>query len=164
MRVATDCRPALVRRRICVRLALVAVCGAGLLAGTPARAQLLNRLQNAMGSGQASGSGGLGGVGGLGGGLPSVNNASPTNLAGIIQYCVRNNYLSGGAASSVKDSLLGKVTGSRQGSTDSGFRAGNSGSLETGQGQSFGLGGGGIKAQVTRKVCSLVLQRAKSML
>ena len=164
MRVATDCRPGPVRKRVRGGLALLSVCGALLLAGTPARAQLLNQLQNSMGSGQGSGSGGLGSLGGLGGGLPSVNNASPTNLAGIIQYCIRNNYLSGGAASSVKDSLLGKVTGSRQGSTDSGFRAGNSGSLETGQGQSFGLGGGGIKSQVTRKVCNLVLQRAKSML
>ncbi len=161
MRLATDCRPAPVLKRICVGLAVLAVCGAVLLGGTPVRAQLLNQVQHAMGSGQGSG---IGGLGGLGGGLPSVNNASPTNLAGIIQYCIRNNYLSGGAASSVKDSLLGKVTGSRQGSTDSGFRAGNSGLLETGQGQSFGLGGGGIKAQVTRKVCSLVLQRAKSML
>ncbi len=164
MRLLTDCRTAPVLKRICVTIALGGVCGALLLAGPPARAQLLNQLQNAVGSGQGSGSGGLGSLGGLGGGLPSVNNASPTNLAGIIQYCIRNNYLSGGAASSVKDSLLGKVTGSRQGSTDSGFRAGNSGLLETGQGQSFGLGGGGIKAQVTRKVCSLVLQRAKSML
>ena len=164
MRVATDCRPAPALRRIAVALALGAVCAAVLLPATPARAQILNQVQNAMGAGQASGSGGLGGLGGLGGGLPSVNNASPTNLAGIIQYCIRNNYLSGGAASSVKDSLLGKVTGSHQGSTDSAFRAGNSGLLETGQGQSFGLGGGGLKAQVTRKVCSLVLQRAKSML
>ena len=164
MRVATDCRPAPVLQRICFALAVAGVCGALLLGGTPARAQLLNQLQNSMGSGQGPGGGGLGSLGGLGGGVPSVNNASPTNLAGIIQYCIRNNYLGGGAASSVKDSLLGKVTGSRQGSTDSGFRSGNRGLLETGQGQSFGLGGGGIKSQVTRKVCDLVLQRAKSML
>ena len=164
MRLATNCRVAPWLKRIGVTLVLIGVCGVVLLGGTPARAQLLNQLQNSMGSGQGSGSGGLGGLGGLGGGVPSVNNASPTNLAGIIQYCIRNNYLSGGAASSVKDSLLGKVTGSRQGSTDSGFSSGNRGLLETGQGQSFGLGGGGIKSQVTRKVCSLVLQRAKSML
>ena len=161
MRVSTDCRPAPALKRICGGLALVAVCGAMVLGGTPARAQLLNQVQNAIGSGRAAG---IGGLGGLGGGLPSVSNASPTNLAGIIQYCIRNNYLSGGTASSVKDSLLGKVTGSNQGATDSGFRAGNSGLLETGQGQSFGLGGGGIKSQVTRKLCNLVLQRAKSML
>ena len=164
MRMATRCRPASVLRRICIGLVLIGACGTLLLPGTPARAQLLNRLQNSMGSGQGPGSGGLGSLGGLGGGVPSVNNASPTNLAGIIQYCIRNNYLSGGGASSVKDSLLGKVTGSRQGATDSGFSSGNRGLLETGQGQSFGLGGGGIKSQVTRKVCDLVLQRAKSML
>ena len=99
MRLATDCRPAPVLKRIYVALALAGVCVALLLGGTPARAQLLNQLQNSMGSGQGSGSGGLGSLGGLGGGVPSVNNASPTNLAGIIQYCLRNNYLSGGAAS-----------------------------------------------------------------
>ena len=41
------------------------------------------------------------------------------------------------------------------------------GLLETGNGQSFNLGGGdsgGIKAEVTHKVCDMVLQHAKSLL
>ena len=52
----------------------------------------------------------LGSLGG--GGTPSVNQASPMNIAGLLQYCVKNNYLSGGSATSVKDLLVNKVTGS----------------------------------------------------
>ena len=77
---------------------------------------------------------------------------------------MRNNYLSGSAASSLKDSLLGKVNGSGQHADDAGFKAGNNGLLETGHGQNFSLSGGGIKQQVTHKVCDMVLQHAKSLL
>ena len=73
---------------------------------TPARAQLMDQLKGAVGSGQ---SGGL--LGGSGGGLPSVAQASPSNTAGVLQYCMRNNYVGGSDASSVKDLLLSKVTG-----------------------------------------------------
>lgn len=67
-----------------------------------AHAQLLDQLKGAMGSGQ--GGGALA--------VPSVNQASPSNIAGVLQYCVQNNYASGGSATSVKDALVGKVTGS----------------------------------------------------
>jgi hypothetical protein len=89
-----------------------------------AQAQLLDQLKGAVG----------GGGGGLGGALPSVEKASPSNTAGVLQYCVKNNYVSGGAASSVKDSLLSKVTGSGHGTSDSGFKAGSNGLLDTGSG------------------------------
>jgi hypothetical protein len=131
------------------------------LQATPVQAQMLDQLKGAVGSGQSGGSGGLGG---LAGGLPSVNQASPSNTAGVLQYCVRNNYVSGGAASSVKDSILNKVNGSKQGSNDSEFKAGNSGLLQTGNGQNFSLSGDGVKQQVTHKVCDQVLQHAKSLL
>lgn len=126
----------------------------------PAQAQLMDKLKGAMGSGQ-----GDSGVGGLTGGVPSVAQASPSNTAGVLQYCIKNNYVSGGTASSVKDSMISKITGSGQSSTkDSGFQSGNNGMLQTGNGQSLSLGGGGIKEQVTRKVCDQILQHAKSML
>ena len=140
-------------------LAAIAIFALPQLHSTPARAQLMDQLKGAVGSGQGSG----GALGGLTGGLPSVTQASPSNTAGVLQYCVRNNYVSGGAASSVKDSIVGKVTGSGQGANDSGFKAGDSGILETGDGQNFSLGGG-AKEQVTHKVCDLVLQHAKSLL
>ncbi|WP_428488834.1 DUF2501 domain-containing protein [Rhodopila sp.] len=127
----------------------------------PANAQLLDKLKGAMGgSGQESGS-----AGGLGSGaMPSVGGVSPSNTAGVLQYCVKNNYVSGGSASSVKDSLMSKVTGSGGGTSDSGYQAGNNGVLDTGSGQKYNLGGGGIKAQITQKVCDQILQHAKSLL
>jgi Protein of unknown function (DUF2501) len=120
----------------------------------PAQAQLLDQLKGAVGQG---------GAGALSG-LPSVDQASPSNTAGVLQYCVRNNYVNGGTAASVKDSILSKVTGSGHGTNDAGFKAGNDGVLQTGSGQGYSLGGSGIKAQATQKVCDLVLQHAKSLL
>jgi Protein of unknown function (DUF2501) len=126
----------------------------------PAHAQLMDQLKGAVGSGQ---SGGM--AGGLGGGaMPSVGQASPSNTAGVLQYCVRNNYVSGGNAASVKNSLMSKVTGSGSGANDSGFQAGNNGVLNTGNGQNYSLGGDGIKGQITQKICDQVLQHAKSLL
>jgi hypothetical protein len=130
--------------------------------GHPAQAQLLDQLKGAMGSGQGGSSGGA--LGGLGGGMPAVDQASPGNTAGVLQYCIRNNYVDGGAASSVKNSIVSKLTGSGQSANDSGFKAGNNGMLQTGNGHGFSLGGSGINAQVTQKVCGLVLQHAKSLL
>jgi len=145
------------KKGISVGLA-IGIAGLLLTPERPGQAQVLNQLQNSLGTGQGPAGNALGGV------MPSVDHASPTNLAGVLQYCVQNNYLSGNAASSVKDSLLNKATGSSRGTTDSQFNAGNKGLLETGQGQSFPLGGGGVKEQMTHKVCDLVLQHAKSML
>lgn len=135
------------------------------LSSLPTQAQLLDQLKGATGGGAGgSGAGGLG-ANGLGVGASSVNQASPSNIAGLLQYCVQNNYLSGGSASSVKDSLVSKVTGSHGGSSsDSQFKAGSNGTLESGGGQSFSLGGGGIKQQATKQVCDLVLQHAKSLI
>ena len=99
-----------------------------------------------------------------GGGLPSVGQAGTSNTAGVLQYCIKNKYLGGGGASSVKDSLMSKVTGSGKTPSDGGYQDGSRGLLQTGNGQNFSLGGGGIKAQVTQKVCDQVLQHAKSLL
>ena len=84
------------------------------------------------------------------------------NTAGVLDYCIKNKYLGSGSASSVKDSLLGKVTG--QSKNDSGYREGSNGMLQTGNGQDYSLGGDGIKAQITQKDCDQVLQHAKSLL
>jgi hypothetical protein len=130
----------------------------------PARAQFMDQLKGAMGAGQSGTSGGtLGALGGAGR-LPSVGQAGTSNTAGVLQYCIQNKYLGSGGASSVKDSLMGKVTGSGKSTNDSGFQEGSQGLLHTGNGQSYGLGGDGIKAQITKKVCDQVLQHAKSLL
>jgi hypothetical protein len=129
-----------------------------------AQAQLMDQLKGAVGSGQNGGSSGgvLGGLGG--GGMPAVGQASPSNTAGVLQYCIQNKYVGSGGAASVKDSLMSKVTGGGQGSSDSGYKAGSSGLLQTGNGQNFSLGGDGVKAQITQKLCDQVLQHAKSLL
>jgi Protein of unknown function (DUF2501) len=130
----------------------------------PAQAQLMDQLKGAVGGGQNGTSGNpIGALGGAGG-LPSVGQAGASNTAGVLQYCIQNKYLGSGGASSIKDSLMGKVTGSGKGANDSGFQEGSQGLLHTGNGQSFGLGGDGIKAQITKKVCDQVLQHAKSLL
>nr|WP_294529747.1 DUF2501 domain-containing protein [uncultured Rhodopila sp.] len=142
----------------------VAALAAVAMPGSSACAQLMDQLKGAVGSGQGTGGAMGGAMGGLTEGLPSVTQASPSNTAGVLQYCVRNKLVSGSAASSVKDSMVSKVTGSGQGANDSGFKAGNNGLLQTGNGQSFSLSGSGVKEQVTQKVCGMVLDHAKSLL
>jgi hypothetical protein len=122
------------------------------ITGGTAQAQLMDQLKGAAGGG---------GVGLPGTGLPSVGQAGAGNTAGVLEYCMKNKYLGGGGASSVKDSLLGKVTGQ---SNDSGYRQGSSGLLQTGNGQSYSLGGDGIKGQITQKICDQILQHGKSLL
>jgi hypothetical protein len=73
-------------------------------------------------AGQLDKLGGL--MGGAGGGLTS---GSASNAAGIIQYCVNNNYLGGDSgASGVKDKLLGSLSGDQNASnTDAGGSSGS---------------------------------------
>ena len=168
-------------RKGIIGLAAAALMAVGVLAAPAARAQLSGMLQGAMGGGQSGTSGmGMGsGIGngmgsgmgnGLGGGMgmPSLGATPPTNLAGILQYCIQNNYLGGvspSSASSVQQSLLNKYTGSSSApESNSGFASGSNGILDTGNGNSMSLGGGGLKAQLTQKICGLVLQHAQSML
>ena len=47
------------------------------------------------------------------GSLSSITPGSIGNAAGIIEFCVKNNYLSGSNASPVKDQLMGKLSGSQ---------------------------------------------------
>src|SRR5690242_810360 len=100
--------PSSLSRKGAIALAAIAIL-AFPLGAIPARGQLMDQLKGAVGGGN---SGNGAGLGGLAGGLPSVAQASPSNTAGVLQYCMRNNYLSGGSASSLKDSLLSKVNGS----------------------------------------------------
>jgi len=51
-------------------------------------------------------------TGALGGGtMPAITSGVGGNAAGVLQYCIKNNYLSADAAGGVKSKLLGKVTG-----------------------------------------------------
>src|ERR1700712_3878928 len=97
----------------------IAIITLAALSISPADAQLMDQLKGAVGGGQSNTGGGT--LGGLGGGaLPSVGQASTSNTAGVLQYCIQNKYVGSGGASSVKDSLMSKMTGSPQ--TDSGYK------------------------------------------
>lgn len=109
-----------------------------------------------------------GGLGDLaGGGMGSFASGSAGNAAGVIEYCVKNNYLGGDAASSMKDKLMGKagLGGGKETKDDGGFGDGAKGLLKTGDGKSIDLAGmGGLKKSMTKKACDSVLDNAKSLL
>ncbi|WDD95175.1 DUF2501 domain-containing protein [Burkholderia sp. FERM BP-3421] len=138
---------------------------AALVPLSAAHAQLGDMLKQATGSGDSSSAlGNLGGIGGALGGS-SLTSSSSSNVAGVLQFCIKNNYLGGaggGGASSVKDALMSKLGGGA--SSDSGYTSGASGILDAGNGKTLDLSGGGLKEQVTKQVCDKILSQAKSLL
>lgn len=141
------------------RLATAAILVAAVLPATFAHAQLGDLLKQ----GQSGGSSG-GGLADLGGALSgkSMMAGSTGNVAGVLQFCIKNNYLDGNAASSVKDRVLGKLSGKP--SSDQGYNEGEKGILSSGDGKKLDLSGGGLKAKVTRQVCDQILAQGKSLL
>jgi hypothetical protein len=109
----------------------------------------------------------LGGSSSLGGMLPGGGQSgSMGNVAGILQYCVKNNYLGGDSgASGIAGKLLGKTDG---GSSNSDYTSGASGILKGKDGSSTNLssiGGGNsdLKSKLTTKACGVVLNQGKSL-
>ncbi|KPU89060.1 hypothetical protein APR50_40350 [Variovorax paradoxus] len=138
-----------------------------LAAGASANAEskLLDQLKNQMGGGGASSAGNSsGGAGGLaenlGFAMPAIGNNTMGNAAGVLQYCIKNNYLGGGDAASVKDKLMAKITGQKQ--QQSGFASGAKGLLKGGDGQTlnFKL----LSSKVKEKGCDYVLKNATRLL
>ncbi|MGW9065894.1 DUF2501 domain-containing protein [Achromobacter animicus] len=105
---------------------------------------------------------------GLGNSLPlsSLTPASAGNAAGVLEFCMKNNYLAGGDAQALKDKLMGKIGGgsTQKAKSDSGYLAGLQGLLNGSDGKSVDLSGGGLKEELTRKACDQVLKHAKSFL
>ncbi|WP_353190243.1 DUF2501 domain-containing protein [Pandoraea pnomenusa] len=133
----------------------------------PAQAQL-DMLKNAVGG--SSGGGNSGGLGSLGGmaSAGSLTSGSIGNATGVLEFCVKNNYLSGAnlsSATDVKDKLLGKL-GTQSGSpaASPGYLDGAKGLLSSSDGKTVDLNGGGLKEQITRQVCDKILSQAKSFL
>ena len=146
--------------------ALIAATGvaAALLAPwNAAQAQLGNLLNQAGGSGSTSGA--AGSLGNLGSALSgsSLSSGSLGNVTGLLQYCIKNNYLNADSASGVKDSLLSKLPGGAS-TTDSGYTQGTNGILTAGNGSQLDLSGNGLKEAATKQVCDKILTQAKSML
>ncbi|MFM0733953.1 DUF2501 domain-containing protein [Paraburkholderia sediminicola] len=139
---------------------------AALLPVSGAQAQLGNLLNQSGGSGGGS-SGGLGSLGSMGSALSgqSLTSGSTSNVAGVLEFCIKNNYVSGSGASSVKDSLMSKLPGgSSSASSDSGYTDGAKGILSSSSGQQLDLSGGGLKQQATKQICDKILAQGKSML
>lgn len=128
-----------------------------------AHAQLGNLLNQGTTGGSAGNA--LGNLGNLGSSLSgaSVTSSSVGNVTGLLQYCIKNNYLNADAAGSVKDSLLSKLPGGAN-TTDTGYQQGSSGILTAGNGSKLDLSGSGLKQAATRQVCDKILTQAKSML
>jgi len=111
----------------------------------------------------------LGNLGGkLGGMLPGGGQSgSMGNVAGILQYCVKNNYLGGNSdASGIASKLLGKTQG---GSSNSDYTSGAEGLLKGKDGNttnlsSIGGGNSDLKSKLTTKACGVVLNQGKSFL
>ncbi len=114
-----------------------------------------------------------------GGSTDSLTSGSMGNAAGILQYCVTNNYLGGeSGASGVKDQLLGKLGGKSSESAavptkDTSYLDGAKGLLKAKDGKTLDLGGaagsgssptGDMKEKLTKKVCKAVLKQGKGML
>ncbi|MEG0445667.1 MAG: DUF2501 domain-containing protein, partial [Comamonas sp.] len=97
------------------------------------------------------------GLGGLSG------SATASNAAGVITYCMKNNYLNADKAAQVKDQLLGKLgLGQKEEPKDQGYKNGLMGMVTGSNGQTFSLDK--IKSNLKEKACDYVLDNAKSLL
>jgi len=138
-------------------IALVITGFAALALTTTASSQNLGALKDAAGGMDVS----------------SLASGSAGNAAGVIEYCMKNNFL-GGDASGVKDQLMGKLGGEEKAKADPGYEEGVKGMLAGGDGKATdlsSLGGGAaggamgdMKGKLTKQACSAVLDNAKSLL
>lgn len=90
-------------------------------------------------------------------GLPSLDSSVSDNVAGTLQYCVKNNYLSADAASGVKDKLMAKVPGQEED-----YKKGEQGKLTGSDGKTLDISS--ISSKLRRKACDQVLSSAKSLI
>lgn len=105
-----------------------------------------------------------------GGGLDlgSLASGSAGNAAGILQYCVTNNFLGGADltnAGSMKDKLIAKVGGQDKADADTGFAAGSLGNVIGSDGKSVSIADmGSLENNLTQTACKAVMDHASSLL
>ncbi|WP_313303538.1 DUF2501 domain-containing protein [Diaphorobacter sp.] len=137
---------------------------------TAQAAGLGDSLRGKLGGGSEGGTSALSGA--LGGGadasalsaLGMTSSGTASNAAGVITYCMKNNYLNADKAAAVKDQLLGKMGlgGKKEEPKDEGYLSGLSGMVTGSNGQSFSLDK--VKGNLKEKACDFVLDNAKSLL
>lgn len=117
----------------------------------------------------STGLGGLLGNSGAAGGLlsslgvPASGTAS--NAAGVLTYCMKNNYLNPNKAEQVKEQLLGKLglgTQKQEVPKDQGYLNGLGGLITGNNGQTFSMDK--LKGDLKEKACDFVLNNAQSLL
>ncbi|MDP9929243.1 hypothetical protein J2X90_001955 [Variovorax paradoxus] len=128
-----------------VSLALVAASGT-----VSAQSDLLGKLKDQAGSSLGEN---------LGFKMPAIGSSTIGSAAGVLQYCVKNNYL-GGDAASVKDKLLAKITGQKQ--QEKNFDSGAKGLLKGGDGKTLNLKM--LSSKLKTKACDYVLKNATSLI
>ena len=154
---------------ICAALAAGAVSAHASGLGDALRGQL-----GGGGAAESSGSPGLGGLlgGGAGGGSSALSalglggltgSGTASNAAGVLTYCMKNNYLNADKATEVKNQLLGKLgLGQQEQPKDQGYKDGLMGMIKGDNGQSFSLDK--VKSNLKEKACDFVLNNAKSLI
>jgi hypothetical protein len=128
-----------------------------------AHAQLGDLIKGATQGNSQGASGGLASIGSLGGvpSLGALTSGSTGNVAGVLEFCMKNNYLGGATdAASVKDKLLGKLGGAP--ASNPGYTDGTKGLLTGSDGNQFDLSR--IKSQITQQACDKILSQGKSLL
>lgn len=128
--------------------------GFALVFAASAAAQDLGALKKAAGGGNLD--------------LGSLASGSAGNAAGILQYCVQNNFLGGAdlaSAGTMKDSLISKIGGQDKADADPGFAAGLQGNVIGGNGASTSIADmGSLENKLTQTACKAVLDHASSLL
>lgn len=143
------------------RNAIASILMAVMLPLGTANAQLDDIFKRGESTGSSSGLGNLGAAGSALSGQ-SITGSSAGNVAGVLNFCIKNNFLGGKDASSVKDKLMGKLGGAPE--SDKGYKDGAKGLLKGSDGKQLDLSGGGMKAEITKQVCDTVLSQGKSLL
>lgn len=131
-----------------------------LVTGSVAHADFLGSLKDTFGGSSAASNSGSSIASGLGLAMPAMGASTMGNAAGVLQYCIKNNYLSGAGVESVKEKLLGTITGKKE--QESGYASGASGLLKGTNGSSLNLVS--LKSNLTEKACDYVLNNAKSLI
>ena len=161
-----------------LKVVVLALASAGILlsAGAQASNNLLGQLQQAASDG-LNGTSKTGSTGTtssltslLSGGDSALTSTSANNVAGVLQYCVKNNVLSKASTENVKDQLLNKLgIETAAGAESQDYQQGLGGLLKTGKDQSVDLNNLGsgltqVKEKVKTKACDVVLKQAKSFI
>ena len=161
-----------------LKAVVLAMASAGMLlsAGAQASNNLLGQLQQAASDG-LNGTSKTGSTGTtssltslLSGGDSALTSTSANNVAGVLQYCVKNNVLSKASTENVKDQLLNKLgIETAAGAESQDYQQGLGGLLKTGKDQSVDLNNLGsgltqVKEKVKTKACDVVLKQAKSFI